>query len=307
MILGIINLALMQRYHYPRLFQNCMWGNEMKRLDAIIKLTGLVLAISIVALFMPTHNISAEEVQKSRNAKALDKILALEDSDKEVLRMVVLGDSRSFPERFKRIIHLINSLEPDFVLHLGDIVERGGAHEYDEIMPLFDMIKAPLIAVPGNHDCTRGKDGKANFRKYFGETNTTFDLRNYRFIMVDNSHGYLSRNQIGKIRDELEIDKTRFVMMHAPPLGPYQNHIFEGGAKEFVELLISSECEYAVFSHIHGYDYRMIGDKCHAFITGGGGAELNGWGEAKEIHHVMLYELSDTGVEWEMVPLEDQT
>lgn len=247
--------------------------------------------------------VTAGERIKSRNEESIARIKAIEDQSKDEIRFVVLGDSRSFPKRFRKIAELINTLNPDFVIHLGDIVEHAEAREYLSIIPIFNEIKAPLIAIPGNHDIRKGKNTCTNFIKVFGSTEATFDFANFRFILVNNSEAALSKHQLEKIKEDLDTDKVRFLMMHAPPLGPYKNHTFKIGANELVDLITKSGCEYAIFSHIHGYDHRMIGENCNAFITGGGGAEMNGRGEAQEIHHVLLFTIKGNQVNYQMVPL----
>ena len=274
-----------------------------------IKCTLLTFIFIILGSLILSGSASGEDIgnsdDKSRNEIALQKILKLNNAEKEKIRFVILGDSRTDIPKFTEIVELINKLDPDFVIHLGDIVTKGLENEYDEVMPVFDRINPPLFAVAGNHDRPKGKNSFANFKKYFGDCEITFDLLNLRFILVDNSLGYLRKNQIDRIEKDLVSDRTRFLMMHAPPEGPYKNHVFEGGASQLVELIEKSECEYAIFSHIHGYNHRMIGNKCNAYITGGGGAELNGWDEAEEIYHVLLVTLTGKDVKIEMVPLEE--
>jgi hypothetical protein len=76
-----------------------------------------------------------------------------------------------------------------------------------------------------------------------------------------------------------------------------------GGAKELLDIIRQTGCEYAFFAHIHGYDKRTIEGKCTAYITGGGGAEINGYGISQEIFHVLYVTVKDREIEIKMVPL----
>ncbi|MCD6216930.1 metallophosphoesterase [bacterium] len=266
----------------------------------------VALTMIIPMLLMASSRADSDTSSLSRNEINLDKILKINEHPDKPFSFVVLGDSRSNPDIFARIADLINSLEPDFVLHLGDIAINGLTSEFDEVMPIFDKVKSPLIAVIGNHDLSDGRNIKSNFYKYFGQCELTFDVHNIRFILADNSLGYLKKSQCKRIRKDLDTGGTRMLFMHAPPDGPYPKHNFEGGARELVDTITDTGCEYAFFSHIHGYDHRMIGKNCHAYITGGGGAELNGYGIAAEIHHVLLVTVSGNNINVRMIPLSKE-
>lgn len=263
----------------------------------------IFLSVLICLTLMSSSYAETDKSTMSRNLVNLDKILELNKHPHKPYSFVVMGDSRSNPHRFKRIANLANSLEPDFIIHLGDIAIHGLNSEFDEVMPIFDSINAPLIAVIGNHDLTKEKPIRANFIKYFGKCDLTFDIQNVRFILEDNSLGYLKKSQNERIKADLDSNKIRMMFMHVPPMGPYPKHAFEGGSVEFIRNIKHTGCEYAFFAHIHGYDYRMIGERCHSYITGGAGAELNGHGFAQEIDHVLYVTVDGSSINVKMIPL----
>lgn len=77
-----------------------------------------------------------------------------------------IGDTHIDPERpaarglidtaqaFARCIEQINALDPqpNLVLHTGDLVERRTPEEYARFREIAAALKAPLYAIPGNHD-----------------------------------------------------------------------------------------------------------------------------------------------------------
>ena len=239
-----------------------------------------------------------------RNDANLEKILGIKNDPQKPLRFVVLGDTRSDMKTFSKIINLTNSLKPDFVIHTGDMVEKGGESEYSKIVPYFDRFESPLLTVPGNHDISRSKKPFKNFENYFGSCEMVFDLCGVRFILVDNSEGHLTKTQLNAIDKNLVSQNIRMLFMHVPPKPPWLDHTFQNGAKELVNIIKTTGCEYAFFGHVHGYDHRMIGEKCNGYITGGGGAELNGHGFAEEIYHVLLVTVDNGKVDVQMVPLK---
>ena len=240
------------------------------------------------------------------NQKNLQKIAKIQCGKSHPLRFVVLGDSRSNPKIFSQIINLTNSLKPDFVIHTGDIVEKGEKSEFDKVRPLFNQFNAPILAVPGNHDFSFTTKKLNNFTNYFGKNEMIVDICGVRLIMLDNSKGILTRDQLSRLRNDLNTDDIRMIFMHVPPNPPWPQHTFLTGAKDLVNMIKETGCEYAFFGHVHGYDHKMIGEKCNAYITGGAGAELGGQGFAQEIYHVLLVTVDGKKVDVKMVPLEQK-
>jgi len=72
-------------------------------------------------------------------------------------------------ESFDRSIEKINNSDIEFVIHTGDLVDRGYLREYEEAIQSFSKLKKPIIFVPGNHD---GKNvGLKLFENFIGPLN----------------------------------------------------------------------------------------------------------------------------------------
>ena len=52
----------------------------------------------------------------------------------------------------RRAVARLNALAPDAVIHSGDLADRGAPEEYDAAADILADLRAPLFAVPGNHD-----------------------------------------------------------------------------------------------------------------------------------------------------------
>ena len=99
-------------------------------------------------------------------------------------RFVVMGDSRSNPDLWPKIVKHINKLqpEPDFIINTGDIVSVGYTKEYMNyfIPPLLE-VDIPLFIAIGNHDYGSNRQA-IEFRYLFGENalNYFFDYGKIR-------------------------------------------------------------------------------------------------------------------------------
>jgi hypothetical protein len=100
------------------------------------------------------------------------------DASKGEFCMIVVPDTQRyaayFPDIFRAQFRWIRdnaaALNVKFVMHVGDIVEEGEDHEWvvaDESFAMLDGV-VPYLAVPGNHDITRGssKEGPRDTTKF---------------------------------------------------------------------------------------------------------------------------------------------
>jgi len=275
------------------------------KIPGYVRICAFLLA-ALVVIFLGNTGKANAAGPTPLNQKNLDKISKIRCDESRPLRFVVLGDSRSNPSKFKEIIDLANSLKPDFVIHTGDVVENGDKPEYDKLRPLFNRFNEPFLVIPGNHEINKVTKNLQNYISFFGKTGMLFDLCGVRFILLDNSKGYLTDEQLIRLKTDLKTDNVRMIFMHAPPATIWPEHTFKRNAKGLVDLIKQSGCEYAFFSHVHGYDHRMIGDKCNGYISGGAGAELSGYGFAQEKYHVLLVTVDGKKVNVKMVPLKEK-
>ncbi|MCA8927127.1 MAG: phosphodiesterase [Alphaproteobacteria bacterium] len=57
-----------------------------------------------------------------------------------------------------RVVEALNACDPqpDLVIHTGDLVHHGDAAQYPPAREILAGLKAPLVAIPGNHDSREG-------------------------------------------------------------------------------------------------------------------------------------------------------
>jgi 3',5'-cyclic AMP phosphodiesterase CpdA len=255
----------------------------------------------------------------------------------DTITFVVYGDNRLSRDRADRaydsgrrqrrraVVSAIAGERPHFVLHTGDLVERGGD---ETLWALFQEDTAPLLRprflypAPGNHEYKGGFS-----RTYFDLfTETIQGARSYAFragpacvIVLDSTSkpAPASRDTSGAharwFRERLrEADQSRFlfVVLHHPPFstgrGPVARFLFDRHAghaprpqeRPLREMLADHlarrrardpRARTLVFSgHSHFYEhyiYRGV----DFVVTGGGGAPSHTPSETSPPHRVAAY------------------
>lgn len=142
---------------------------------------------------------------------------------KETLRFIMTGDSQRWYDETEDFVKHVNSHKNvDFVIHGGDITDFGMAKEFEWIHEIMSKLKAPYLAIIGNHDIIGG--GSKVYRKMYGDDNFSFIIMGIKFVFLNtNSLEYKIPYPVPNlhfIKDELDDSEehTRtIVAMHAPP------------------------------------------------------------------------------------------
>ena len=190
--------------------------------------------------------------------------------------------------RTRRVVAELNRLEPDFVVHLGDIVNpvpelptyEDAANHFKTLVADLD---APLYLVPGNHDVgdkpvSWMPAGRVNdehlalYERHFGPHYLSFDHGDLHFIIVNapiiNSGLAAEAEQRVWLEREFaeNADKRVFVCIHYPPYvsnpdenGSYDN-IDEPGRSWFNMLIETHRPEAMFCGHVHNFWYDRLGE-----------------------------------------------
>lgn len=92
----------------------------------------------------------------------------------------------------------------EFVLHLGDLVDRGVAEQYPKYLEAQRQITKPVHAIPGNHDPAE------TFQKHLRqEIDFAFTHGWLRVVLLNNSHtdshdGFLTSKQLSWLQEQAE-------------------------------------------------------------------------------------------------------
>jgi len=201
--------------------------------------------------------------------------------DQTRFSFVVLGDTQSQPDVHRSIVERIISREPDFMLHVGDLVAAGNnASQWSTFFAIErDLLDhVPFFPTVGNHE--DGAD--AYFQHFFLPGNEhwyTFDYGNARFVS-------LQVDGIGQFKPDTEqyawLEQTLaantqlwlIVFFHIPPFSCTK---IDYPSRKGQELLVPLFEEYGVDIVFNGHDHNYQRSSVHDItyiITGGGGGPL---------------------------------
>jgi hypothetical protein len=227
----------------------------------------------------------------------------------------VYGDSRSFPERHRRVAGAMREARPAFILHTGDLVKSGRYGEYRPQFfdPLADLIDhVPIWPAPGNHEGNR-KAYKLLFHLPRDELFYSFDYGNVHVVSIDSD---VPEGETGRMLAWLAADlgassaRWKIAFFHYPvyDLG---GHRSKWGRDSVAPLFRKHGVDFVFCGHSHGYQrfhpmYTEGENEDHPVtyvVTGGGGARLYPVTSAPEaavvdsVHHYVLMTVSGNRIE----------
>jgi Icc-related predicted phosphoesterase len=190
-------------------------------------------------------------------------------------------------QRAQRVVEELINLNPNFVIHVGDMVRPFPAlSNYDEVcdqaLELFQQLPCPVHYIPGNHDI--GDKPIANapapnicdafiekYKNKFGNTYGSFEHQGIKFILLNSSvinSGLQEEHDQWRWLDQqsLELDgKRAFMFIHYPPYlvsteeHPHYDNIDEPGRTRLLTLINEMETEALFAGHVHHYFYNRHG------------------------------------------------
>lgn len=191
------------------------------------------------------------------------------------MRIVQISDthiSRAHPSRvadLERCIDAVNALDvqPDIVVHTGDVTHDGLPEEYETARQLLNRLSAPYLVIPGNRDNRQElikafQDGQ-HIRVGMDFVQYSFDRRDARLICLDtasrtSNKGRFCADRLAEAERLLAADtRPSLVILHHPPFevqtipDPFQ---FESWAEaEALQALLSrhDQVRAVICGHVH--------------------------------------------------------
>jgi acid phosphatase type 7 len=201
----------------------------------------------------------------------------------------VIGDSGIGSTAQQQVADRLVALDPDFVLHTGDVVyPKGQADGYDPFffLPYQTLLKrAPMFPTLGNHDygTARGQpyldafylphNNPADSEKYY-----SFDWGSAHFTALDFNDGP-SPAQLDWLQADLSaVDKPwKFVFYHQAiySSGPHGDEAYIIGKRAVLAPIFEAHQVDVVFNgHDHDYERTQSINGVVYIVSGGGGASL---------------------------------
>ena len=105
-------------------------------------------------------------------------------------------------------------IQPDFVLHTGDITHLATAQQFDTAQAALSELGLPIHFIPGEHDIVDGADPRLYLERFGastkGEGCYSFDTKGVHFIglvsvvhLGEHGQGALGRDQLAWLRDDV--------------------------------------------------------------------------------------------------------
>lgn len=222
--------------------------------------------------------------------------------ERDTFSFAILGDRTGGKPDGLRFLHRavfeLNQIDPDFVIHIGDMVQGYTRNvdlwltEYDEFISYIDKLKMPWYPTPGNHDVfspiwdPEDRTFEELYKNYFGPLYYSFDYKNSHFIIMYtdeamSSKPLISDTQLQWLKSDLEAAKKTniFVFLHKP-LWRYKDSNWEA----VHQLLKDFPVRTVTAGHFHAYQKDMERDGIQYYLMGVTGGqisvsehELTGW------------------------------
>ena len=201
-------------------------------------------------------------------------------------KFAVYGDSRNDSDIHRKVAENILKVNPDLILHVGDLVNDGRKYyqwESQFFEPLHDVIDhIPIFTALGNHE--------KNAQNYFdlislpnNESWYSFNYSNCHFVILDTNKNYRKgSNQYKWLRNDLgSADTTwKFVFFHHPPYSVGRH----GSNTKVRSILIPLFRRYGVDIVFSGHDHTYQcscpinsafnpNDAAVTYVVSGGGGE----------------------------------
>jgi len=211
----------------------------------------------------------------------------------------VVGDSGSGGKGQLAVARLLRRLDPDLILHTGDVVYPAGEERhYDRrfFKPYGELIRdVPLFPVRGNHDVRKGNGAafQANFHPPLGSPGSTkryysFDWEDAHFVALDSELYYGDKGgsaEHQKVFLERDLAATgkrlKIAFLHRSPYGSSRHGGDETVRHDLAPLFAKHGVNLVFAGHDHVYERTMPIRGVIYVVSGGGGRRLYPAGKSR--------------------------
>jgi|WetSurMetagenome_2_1015567.scaffolds.fasta_scaffold13236_3 3',5'-cyclic-AMP phosphodiesterase len=155
------------------------------------------------------------------NSREVKSITENSASSDDTFKFALLSDIHdNYDDLSAAIRNLNHHNDLRFVICCGDITNSGLSQQFDWYVDEIEKSDYPFFSMIGNHDYR--SNGLKNYRKIFGQVNSSFVVDGYKFILFDNTiWENENRSPIYSWLSEQLADSENYniVFCHIPPWG----------------------------------------------------------------------------------------
>jgi len=208
------------------------------------------------------------------------------------VKFTVYGDSRTNSDIHRDIAKEMLAENPDFILHVGDLVTNGKRdYQWESWFfdPLYDVINhIPIFTCLGNHEAN-SRDYLDLFSLPSNELWYSFDYSNCHFTILDTNKEYgKGSNQYKWLKNDLSQMRAgwKFVLFHHPPYSSGAHGSTLKARNVLTPLFRKYGVDIVFAGHEHIYErsypidsaFELDSSPVTYVVTGGGGADLHNAG-----------------------------
>jgi Icc-related predicted phosphoesterase len=199
------------------------------------------------------------------------------------VRFAIIGDrtGEHVSEIYEGIVDEIETLKPEFVFTVGDMIEGYTAdtvrlnNEWIEYKEIVSKLSMPIYFTPGNHDITTDA-ALGTYQKHIGQPYYSKDISGIHFIVLDNSRwetsDELPKEQLDWLTDDLKKNRKAshiFVFHHKP----FWYNTTADGKPDTLHSLFKAFGVDAIFTgHFHQYFSGVYDGIYYTGVGSSGGA-----------------------------------
>jgi predicted phosphodiesterase len=216
------------------------------------------LLLASVALLSSCFDIHPYDVdvdgETGINAKQM-KIIESRFADKDTLRVAFISDTHLWHSDARDQVADVNRRNVDFVVHCGDLTDTATGKEYEWSREILYSLKAPFVALIGNHDFLG--TGDQTYQVMYGPMNFSFIAGRVKFLCINTNateYDYLAAipdfdyMETEMVKDSAKFDRT-IIIMHAPPYSDQFNNNVCKAFRRYLDFFPGLMC--CVYGHNH--------------------------------------------------------
>lgn len=225
---------------------------------------------------------SGSETRFQESAALSFGATSITPTNPNVFSFAIVGDVHMGTDatRFAQILSQSRVGGNDFVILLGDIVDKGTKESFEVVRTAIQNsgYSGRVLPVIGNHDVF--ENGWQHYKDSFGPSHYAVSIGNSKFIALDTADGTVGDAQRNWLSDELAKPKAAhtFLLSHYLPVIPTQRTYLrladEREAMRLMKLAQNNSVRAWLGAHYHSFISETIDGVQYVVAGGGGGRRM---------------------------------